>query len=181
MRPDWDSYFLNIAQLVRTRSTCLRRTVGAIIVRDKRILTTGYNGPPSGMKHCEELGGCMREKMSIPSGQRAELCRAIHAEANAILQAAVHGLKIDESILYCTTAPCSGCAKLLISAGIKRVVYIEGYPDELSAELLAEAGVIAERWAFADETKPSICRFVPDMRISRGILGSGNERGNSSP
>lgn len=141
MRPSYDDYFLEIAQIVRKRSTCLRRSVGAVLVRDKRILTTGYNGPPPGMQHCADLGGCLREKLGVASGQRAELCRAVHAEANTIIQAAIHGVAIGGSTLYCTTAPCSGCAKLLISAGVKSIVYIEGYPDELGLEMLREAKI----------------------------------------
>jgi dCMP deaminase len=172
VRPSWDTYFLNITELVRSRSTCLRRTVGALLVRDKRILTTGYNGPPPGMRHCEELGGCLREQEGVPSGQRMELCRAVHAEANALLQAAIHGVAVRGAILYSTTAPCSGCAKLLISAGVKRVVYIEGYPDEMSAKLLSDAGAVVEKWSFVDATKPSICSVVPDMPSPSSSLGT---------
>lgn len=171
MRPGWDVYFLNIAELVRSRSTCIRRTVGAVLVRDRRILTTGYNGPPPGLPHCSELGGCLREKLNVPSGQRHEICRAVHGEQNALIQAAIHGVAVSGATLYTTTAPCSGCAKLLISAGIVRVVYIEGYPDEMSASLLSDAGVILERWAFADETRPSICEVLPEVRGTDGILG----------
>lgn len=145
MRPSWDGYFLTLAKNVSTRSTCLRRHVGAILVRDRRILTTGYNGPPAGLKHCDEIGGCLREKLKVPSGQRLELCRAIHAEANAFLQAAIHGVSIANSTLYCTDLPCSGCAKLLIGAGVKRVVIADDtYPDELSRELLKDAGVTVD-------------------------------------
>jgi dCMP deaminase len=161
-RPSWDDYFLEIAGIVRKRSTCLRRTVGAVLVREKRILTTGYNGPPPGMAHCGELGGCLREQLKIPSGQRAEICRAVHAEANAILQAAIHGIAIVESMLYCTTAPCSGCAKLLISAGVRRIVFVEGYPDELGVRLIQEAGVTLEQAGF-DETGVSVCKGVSPL------------------
>lgn len=138
-RPDWDAYFLEMARVVRKRSTCLRRTVGAILVRDKRILTTGYNGPPRGMSHCGELGGCLREQLKVPSGQRAEICRAVHAEANTVVQAAIHGISITDATLYCTTFPCSGCAKLLISVGVKRIVVIDKYADELGMKLIKEA------------------------------------------
>jgi dCMP deaminase len=139
-RPSWDEYFMQITHLVAERSTCLRRKVGALIVKDKRILTTGYNGPPSGLKHCLEIG-CLREKMNIPSGQRQELCRGLHAEQNAIIQAAIMGVRMDGATLYCTTFPCVTCAKMLINANIKKIIYASGYPDELSKEMLAEADI----------------------------------------
>ncbi|MHB9033663.1 MAG: deoxycytidylate deaminase [Anaerolineae bacterium] len=145
MRPSWDDYFMDITQRVATRSTCLRRSVGAIIVRDKRILSTGYNGAPRGLAHCEEVG-CLREKLGIPSGQRPELCRGLHAEQNAIIQAALYGTPIDGSTLYCTTQPCVICAKMLINAGIVRIVYANPYPDEFSRTLLAEAGMEISVW-----------------------------------
>lgn len=140
MRPSWDEYFMEIAEVVATRSTCLRRQVGAIIVQDKRILATGYNGAPAGLCHCGETG-CLREKLNIPSGQRHELCRALHAEQNAIIQCAVHGVAIKDAILYSTTQPCVLCSKMLINAGIKTIVFQGPYPDELSLNLLEEAGV----------------------------------------
>jgi dCMP deaminase len=140
-RPTWDEYFIAITRQVATRSTCLRRKVGAIIVNDKRILTTGYNGAPKGVKSCLEIGKCMRQELSIPSGQRHEICRALHAEQNAIIQAAYHGVKIEGSSIYSTTQPCVLCAKMLINAGIKTIYYFEEYPDELALELLKEAGV----------------------------------------
>jgi len=139
-RPSWDEYFLQITHLVASRSTCLRRLVGATFVKDKRILTTGYNGPPSGLQHCREVG-CLRERMNIPSGERQELCRGLHAEQNAIIQAAIMGVNIKESTLYCTTFPCVTCAKMLINAEIRRIIYASGYPDGLSKEMLAEAGI----------------------------------------
>ncbi len=132
--------------MVAKRSTCLRRQVGAIIVKDKRILATGYNGAPSGLRHCEEVG-CIREKEDIPSGQRHELCRGLHAEQNAIIQAAYHGISIKDSTLYCTNSPCVICAKMIINAGIKEVIYEEGYDDPLAMELLKEAGIKVERYA----------------------------------
>src|SRR6056297_570401 len=141
MRPDWNQYFMDIAELVKTRSTCLRRQVGAVIVKDKRILTTGYNGAPSGMRHCLELGGCLREQMKVPSGERHELCRALHAEQNAIVQAANSGVSINNATIYVTDQPCVLCAKMIINAGIKRIVFEKGYPDELSMKLLNEAGI----------------------------------------
>jgi dCMP deaminase len=138
-RPSWDSYFMGIARLVAGRSTCLRRHVGAVLVRDKHILATGYNGAPRGLAHCEELGGCYRLQHDIPSGQRHEICRGAHAEQNAIAQAARFGVVTEDATIYITNHPCVICAKILINAGLKRIVYAEGYPDKLSAELLAEA------------------------------------------
>ncbi len=139
-RPSWDEYFMEMAELARTRTTCIRRGVGAVIVKDHRVLATGYNGTPNGLTHCSETG-CMRAKMNIPSGQRAELCRGLHAEQNAIIQAATLGQNIGGSVLYCTTQPCSICSKMIINAGIKRVVIAEPYPDELGEAMLKEAGV----------------------------------------
>ncbi len=140
MRPSWDEYFMRIAFLVAERSTCLRRRVGAVVVKDKRILATGYNGPPSGIKHCEEVG-CLREKLGVPSGQRHELCRGLHAEQNAIIQAALHGVSLKDAVMYITTQPCIICTKMLINAGINEIIISEGYPDELAREFLDEAGV----------------------------------------
>ena len=139
-RPSWDQYFLDIARLVATRSTCNRREVGAIIVKNKRILATGYNGAPSGLKHCLETY-CLRDKMKIPSGQRQELCRAIHAEQNAILQAVIHHIDIKGSILYATNQPCISCGKMLINAGVKEIVIAGSYPDPLARKMLGEAGI----------------------------------------
>ena len=139
-RPDNDEYFMEMAFLVSKRSTCLRRKVGAVIVKDKRVLSTGYNGSPKGTQHCETLG-CIREQMKIPSGTRHELCRGVHAEQNAIVQAAYFGMSVKDSTIYTTTYPCSMCAKILINAGIKEIVYSEGYSDDLSKELLTEAGI----------------------------------------
>ncbi len=143
-RPSWDRYFMEIATMVSSRSTCLRRKVGAVLVKDKRILATGYNGPPSGLAHCEEVG-CLRERLGIPSGERHEICRGLHAEQNAIIQAALHGVSIRGAQLYSTTFPCIICSKMLINAGIRQIFYGEGYPDELSAALLEEAGVTLVR------------------------------------
>lgn len=139
-RPTWDQYFIDITHLVATRATCLRRQVGALLVKDRNILATGYNGTPSGIRHCEETG-CLRERLKVPSGERHELCRGLHAEQNAIIQAARHGINIDQSVLYCTTMPCIICTKMLINAGIKRIVYEEGYGDDLAREMLEEAGI----------------------------------------
>jgi dCMP deaminase len=140
MRPTWDEYFMNIVELIKTRSTCERRQVGALIVKDKRILSSGYNGAPMGSKHCEEVG-CLRTALNIPSGERHELCRAIHAEQNAIVQAAYSGTSINNSTIYITNQPCVLCAKMIINAGIKKIVYKGEYPDKLSMELLQEVGV----------------------------------------
>jgi dCMP deaminase len=139
-RPSWDQYFIDITRLVATRSTCLRRGVGAILVKDRNILATGYNGVPSGISHCEQTG-CLREQLNVPSGERHELCRGLHAEQNAIIQAARHGVNIDGATLYCTTMPCVICTKMLINAGIKRVVFGEGYADNLAREMIAESGI----------------------------------------
>lgn len=142
-RPTWDEYFMEITHLVARRSTCLRRQVGAVLVKDKNILATGYNGSPSGVAHCLDVG-CLREKLGIPSGERHELCRGLHAEQNAIIQAAKHGTNIDSATLYCTTMPCIICSKMIINAGINRVVYEEGYPDTLAAEMIAETGIVVD-------------------------------------
>ncbi|MCW3488871.1 deoxycytidylate deaminase [Dethiobacter alkaliphilus] len=140
MRPSWDAYFMEITHVVAGRSTCLRRKVGALIIKDKRILATGYNGAPSGLAHCQEVG-CIREQQQVPSGERHELCRALHAEQNAILQAALYGVSIQHATLYCTTHPCVMCAKMIINAGMKEVVIVKTYPDTMAAALLDEAGV----------------------------------------
>jgi len=139
-RPSWENYFMGITALVAKRSTCLRRSVGAIIVKDKRILTTGYNGAPSGVRHCLEVG-CLREQLNVASGERHELCRGIHAEQNAIIQAAFHGVSIKDSALFCTNLPCSICAKMIINAGIKKIYYLSGYADAISEDMLREASV----------------------------------------
>ncbi len=139
-RPPWDKYFMEIARLVASRSTCLRRKVGAVVVKDKRVLATGYNGAPSGVSHCSEVG-CLRERLGVPSGERHELCRGLHAEQNAIIQAALHGVSLRGACIYTTTFPCVICSKMLINAGITTIYYAEGYPDELSYRMLEEAGV----------------------------------------
>ncbi len=139
-RPSWDDYFLEIAAVVAKRSTCLRRQVGAVIVRDKQIISTGYNGAPSGIRHCSEVG-CLRERLHVPSGERHELCRGLHAEQNAIIQAALHGVSTKGATLYCTNHPCSICAKMLINAGVARIVVNGNYQDQLSEEMLTEAKI----------------------------------------
>ena len=139
-RPSWEEYFIEIAHLVASRSTCLRRKVGAILVKDKRILSTGYNGAPRNLAHCEEVG-CLRNKLKIPSGQRQEICRGLHAEQNAIIQAALYGINVKGAILYCTIQPCITCSKMLINAGIKKIIFQGEYPDPLAREMLKEAGI----------------------------------------
>jgi dCMP deaminase len=139
-RPTWDEYFMKITHTVAERSTCLRRHVGAVLVQEKRILATGYNGSPRGLKHCSEVG-CLRQRNNVPSGERHELCRGLHAEMNALLQAASHGIRIEGSTLYSTTYPCSLCAKMLINGGIVRVVTVEDYPDAMAKEMLDEAHI----------------------------------------
>lgn len=139
----WDKRMMELAELVSTWSSCYKqnRKVGAVIVKDKRVLTTGYNGAGSGIVSCVEKGECLREKLGIPSGTRHELCYAVHAEQNAIIQAAKLGVSVDGATLYCTHQPCVICAKMIINSGIKRVVYNQGYPDDFSLEMFAEANV----------------------------------------
>jgi dCMP deaminase len=139
-RPSWDEYFMRIAQEVAKRSTCLRRSVGALVVLNKRILSTGYNGAPSGLPHCAETG-CLRDELNIPSGERHELCRGMHGEMNALLQGARHGIRLEGGTLYSTLVPCSLCSKMLINTGIVRVVAVVDYPDALARQMLVQAGV----------------------------------------
>lgn len=139
-RISWSEYFMSIAFLVSERSTCLRRRVGAVAVKDKRILATGYNGVPTAIEHCSKVG-CIREKMGIPSGQRHEICRGLHAEQNIIIQAATYGVDISGADIFCTNYPCVQCAKMLINCKIKRIYYAQAYPDELAMEMLKEAGL----------------------------------------
>jgi dCMP deaminase len=140
-RPSWDEYFMTLATNVATRTTCLRRGVGAVVVKDRRILATGYNGVPSGIQHCSEVG-CLRKKLDVPSGQRHEICRGLHAEQNAIIQAARWGINISDSTVYVTTQPCVVCAKMLINASVREIVYKNPYPDELAMAMLKEAGIL---------------------------------------
>lgn len=142
-RMPWRDYFMSIAMLVSERSTCIRRKVGAIAVKNKRILATGYNGAPQGTTHCMEQG-CMRQQLNIPSGQRHEICRGLHAEQNIIIQAATYGIDISGADIYCTHYPCSLCAKMLINCKINRIYYADDYADPLSTELLAEAKIPLE-------------------------------------
>ena len=144
-RPSWDQYFMEMAELTAKRSTCMRRSVGAVIVKDNRAIATGYNGAPRGIAHCEDRGGCLRQQLGVPSGQRHEICMALHAEQNAIIQAAAMGHSIEGGTIYVTHQPCAICAKMIINSGIKRIVIKEGYPDELAASLIAEAGLKIEQ------------------------------------
>ena len=139
-RPSWDEYFMKIAHVVAERSTCMRRQVGAVLVHGKRILTTGYNGAPSGLEHCEDVG-CLRDTLNVPPGERHELCRGLHAEMNALLQAAIHGVSVQGASLYCTSSPCALCAKMLINVGIKKIYVDSEYPDKLAVEFLKNASV----------------------------------------
>ena len=174
-RASWPRYFMDIAHLVAQRSTCLRRKVGAIAVLDRRILATGYNGAPSGVPHCLEVG-CLRQQMGIPSGQRHEICRGIHAEQNVIIQAAVHGISLRGAEIFCTTQPCIICAKMLINCGVKKIWIAEGYPDELSEKMLDEAGVevvvlSAEEGRGDDKVRlvePAVCACNPSSDCSCG-------------
>lgn len=151
-RPSWDEYFMEMAELTAKRSTCMRRNVGAVIVKDKHAIATGYNGAPRGIAHCEERGGCLRQRLGIPSGQRHELCMALHAEQNAIIQAASMGHAIEGGTIYITHQPCGICAKMIVNAGIKRIVVREGYPDELALEILDEAGLRVEKLELEGKT-----------------------------
>lgn len=139
-RPEWDMYFLRIAGVARERSTCMKRSVGAVIVKDKRILATGYNGAPAGLEHCS-VTGCLRTQMDVPSGERHELCRGLHAEQNAIIQAAATGVAIEGATLYCNYLPCVICTKMIINARIKRVVFTSYYPDDLAIQMLTQSKI----------------------------------------
>lgn len=139
-RPDWDQYFLQLAELVATRSTCLRRKVGAVLVKNERIIATGYNGAPRELRHCLDVG-CLREKQGIPSGQRYELCRGVHAEQNAIINAAYYGAATEGSVLYCTNQPCIICARMIINAGIIKVVHLGNFDDDIALKFMQEAGI----------------------------------------
>ena len=139
-RPSWHTYFMDIAHLVATRATCIRRQVGAVLVKEKRILCSGYNGAPTGIRHCDETG-CLRAQLNVPSGEKHELCRGVHAEQNAIIQAACHGISVQGATLYCTHQPCSICTKMIINAGIVMVYYCHGYNDTMSREMFEQAGI----------------------------------------
>jgi len=151
---------MRLAYLVSTRATCTRRKVGAVIVKDRRVLATGYNGPPKGLAHCD-VTGCIREELDIPSGERHELCRGLHAEQNAIIQAAVHGVSIKDATIYVTNHPCVVCAKMIINAEIKEIVYSEGYPDNLAELILLESGIKVRQYKLDEKVIESI---VGDFR-----------------
>lgn len=153
IRPTWDEYFMNIAEMVKTRSTCLRRHVGAVIVKDKRILSTGYNGAPARSKHCAEIG-CIRMQMNVPSGEKHELCRASHAEMNAIAQAAMSGTSVNGAWIYVTCQPCVICSKILINSGIYKIIYAGEYPDALSLSLLKESSIRIVKYEGKDTIHP---------------------------
>jgi dCMP deaminase len=144
LRPGWDEYFLRIADVVAGRSTCLRRQVGSLVVKDRRMLATGYNGAPRGLAHCEEVG-CLRDAAGVEHGRGHELCRGLHAEQNAIIQSAMYGVSIDGGTVYSTHQPCVLCTKMLINAGIKAIFYLERYPDELAEKMLDEAGITSRK------------------------------------
>jgi len=154
----WPEYFMRIARLVSERSTCLRRKVGAVAVKDRRILATGYNGAPAGVEHCD-IAGCLRMKLGVPSGQRHEICRGLHAEQNVIIQAAVHGVSLSGAELYCTAQPCVICAKTLINCNISDIWFAGPYPDELAASMLAEAGLVLHRFDLPEDAGPA--GFLP--------------------
>lgn len=143
----WDKRFIEMAKFVASWSSCLRRKVGAVVVRDKRILTTGYNGAASGINSCVERNECLRDKLGIISGTRQEMCYAIHAEQNAIVQAAKMGVSLDGATIYITHQPCSMCARMIINSGIKRIVYLEGYPDDFSLELIESANIEIKKYS----------------------------------
>ncbi len=144
-RPDWDTYFIEMTKIASKRSTCMRRQVGAVIVKDNHVLATGYNGVPSKVEHCDKTG-CLREKLNVPSGERHELCRGLHAEQNAIIQAAQHGVSIKGATLYCTNKPCSICTKMIINAQISKIVYKDDYKDDLADELLSYTDIRVLRY-----------------------------------
>jgi dCMP deaminase len=158
-RPEWEDYFMEMARLASKRSSCYRRAVGAVVVRDHHVLSTGYNGNPAGFRHCADTG-CIREMLNVPSGQHHELCTGLHAEQNAIIQAAKVGVSIDGSILYTTTFPCVTCAKMILNVGIREVVYEEGYPDELGRWMLARSGLLVRR--YGDSTAEDLTTSSPE-------------------
>lgn len=150
IRPTWDQYFMRMAFLAASRTNCTRRKVGAVIVKDKNILATGYNGPPSGTVHCDVVG-CIRDDLNVPSGERHELCRGLHAEQNAIIQAAVHGVSISGATIYVTTHPCIVCSKMLMNSQIREIVYAQGYPDELAELMLLESNIMKRKFELPEE------------------------------
>ena len=149
-RPSWDEHFMKIAITASERSTCLRRHAGAVLVtRDKWLIAEGYSGPPKGLPHCDELGGCLRDQLKVPSGQRHEICRSVHAEMNTIIRSALYGASTKNTTLYCTHFPCIICAKMLINAGVEQIIYLHNYGDEESnaetKKLLNQSGIIVRK------------------------------------
>jgi len=167
-RPGYDEYFMKMAYLVSSRSTCLRRHVGAVLVKNKHILSTGYNGPPKGLKHCN-VTGCLREKLDVPSGERHEICRGLHAEQNAIIQASVFGVSIKDSVLYVTNTPCVVCAKMLINAGVSEIKYDGNYPDSLSIEMLKESNINLYQFILDESEKDKIYKKSSDFEKIRKL------------
>jgi len=163
----WDDRFMEMSYVISGWSSCFRkgRSIGSVIVKDKRVMTTGYNGAPAGIQTCMERCECLRDKLNIPSGTRAEICYAIHAEQNAIIQAAKLGISVDGATLYCTHQPCSVCAKMIINVGIARIVYDQGYPDEFSLNLLNEAGILLERYP-EEKARPLRERYAETKHIA---------------
>ncbi|MDY5730845.1 MAG: cytidine/deoxycytidylate deaminase family protein [Eubacteriales bacterium] len=166
----WDHRFMEMSYVISGWSSCFRkgRSIGAVIVRDKRVITTGYNGAPQGIQTCLERKECLRDKLGIPSGQRAEICYAIHAEQNAIIQAAKLGISVEGATLYCTHQPCSVCAKMIINAGIARIVYDQGYPDDFSLNLIEQSGIILERYP-EQEGAALRAKFDKSLQLVQGI------------
>ena len=162
-RPTYEEYFMEMAYLAARRSTCLRRKVGAVLVKDKHLLSTGYNGPPKGLRHCNETG-CLRSERGIPSGERHEICRGLHAEQNAIVQAAVFGVSIKNSGLYVTNTPCVVCAKMLINAGVMEIVYDGDYPDDLACLMLEESKIIIRKFSRPDKWESKEEKTLPKMK-----------------
>ncbi len=148
-KPSWDQYFMRMAFLAASRANCIRRKVGAVIVKDKNVIATGYNGPPSGSADCD-VAGCVRNDLNIKSGERHELCRGLHAEQNAIIQAAVHGSSISGAVIYTTTHPCSVCSKMIMNAQITEIIYADGYPDELSELLILDSNIKLRRFTLPE-------------------------------
>lgn len=159
-RPSWDAYFLSFAKLAGRRSSCLRRQVGAVIVKNQMVLTTGYNGAPRGLPHAAEVG-CLRDRLGVASGEKHELCRGLHAEQNAIIQAARHGICIEGAELYCTTHPCSICMKMIINAGLVRVFYLEDYADAISKQIIQESGFDVIQVPDPDAPSPRVQSRLP--------------------
>lgn len=157
-RPQWDESFFAVAKVWAERSTCIRRKVGAVLVQGKHIIAAGYNGSPRGLPHCTDTGYCLRQQLNIPSGERAEICRATHGEMNALIQAGLYGSSTRGATLYCTTFPCAICAKAILNAEIVEVRYLEPYPDDLAAELFSLSGACRVTYCGGTHAYPAISR-----------------------